>query len=59
MEKIYCVQLIPAVVGNAGLPADLEHGQSAHWLIPLEDIEDSWERYFSRTFLRNAGPFKF
>ncbi|MDK6076685.1 hypothetical protein [Massilia varians] len=58
-KKRHCVQMNPAVVGNSSLPVDLEHGQSAHWLIPLEDSEDPWERYFARTFLRDAGPFKF
>jgi hypothetical protein len=58
-KKIQCVQKVSGVSGNSSLPVDLEHGQSASWLIPLEDSDDSWESYFGRTFLRNAGPFRF
>ncbi|WP_314437478.1 hypothetical protein [Massilia timonae] len=56
--KSHCMQMVPPMMHNYSLPVDLEYGQSAHWLFLLEDSEDSWGRYFNRTFLRDAGPLK-
>jgi hypothetical protein len=58
-RKSQCVQMIPEVAGNSSLPVNLEHGESARWLIPLKDSPESWEHYFADKFLRDVGIGKF
>lgn len=58
-RKSHCAQMIPGIAGNSSLPVNLEHGESAHWLIPLNDSSTSWEHYFADKFLRDIGIGKF
>lgn len=58
-KKKYAMQKIPPHLGNSSMPVDLQHGESAHWSIALNDTSTSWEHEFADKILRDAGPARF
>lgn len=57
-KKGLAVQFVPNVPGNSLLPIALEHGERAHWHIPMGRTvtdPDAWERRFARMMLLQHG----
>jgi hypothetical protein len=49
-KKRYAVQMYDQLLSSK-LPADLEHGQEAHWFVPLAFDERGWAKTFAERML--------
>ncbi|MBK4736325.1 hypothetical protein [Noviherbaspirillum pedocola] len=50
-KKRYAVQMYEAH-GSSPMPIELEHGQEAQWVVPLDQREQGWLEYFAQGMLR-------
>lgn len=49
-RKRYAVQDVGSSPLSSKLPIDLDHGQEAHWYVPM-NFEEGWASYFSKKLL--------